>query len=373
MNSHSMFQKNRCAGFSLIGVMVASTLAVGLLFATISISNILAKQQLRASVTFQSEQIRRDMYSLLNHNSAWDQTIRNAGNSRANGPALNCLIPSGTPCTNNGLDLGNPGALPITNQRINVLTDSSGTIRYNLTSQNNGFSIQGNACANFVAPPGNGRDSCPLQFTVTWSAICDTSCINPQVRFNITPVYNPSPLPARRVAFNASAYGARGFRGTEGRTVRIIGMVEDPGGPPGTPGARTVNAGAQQTIDVPSLGNPNTTIPFTVNSPLDIFSVSASARVIFPGVENNAELSVKIFIGTGTCTNPLLGDVKYYSIAYQSDPPPGAANMQAAGSGSLLISGLQAGNYTLALCNWASQAGNRIFIWGRQLSLYQFD
>lgn len=204
MSPSTKFQQ----GFSLVGTLIAVAI-VGILAAGLtSLMTMSLRQQAQSNLTFQIDQIRKNLTATLNNSSAWSATVN--GNSSPAGSGLDC-IKNSTPCTANGSDLGSGGA-PLSDVAINKVFDSSGSLVLDLTSSGSGFTPRGETCSNFDSTPGAGNDSCPLRFNLTWSAICNSSCVNPGVRLSLVPQYNPSST--TRFPFNPANYSSVFFQGS---------------------------------------------------------------------------------------------------------------------------------------------------------------
>ncbi len=200
----------KSTGQSLLSIMGLFALLGGLMVGILNFTKILTKQRLQSTGTFQADVTRRNLLSVLNNSKAWNQTIALASNNRTSGSALDCLKDK-TPCTTNGTDLSG-GGVAISDYPIHVVSDAAGQTYYDTTSSSRGFTMEGAPCTSFVAPPAAGNDSCPLRFNVKWSAVCAGSCVNPQVKLSIEPIYNPGTNSSRKIAFNASNYGANVMR-----------------------------------------------------------------------------------------------------------------------------------------------------------------
>lgn len=234
INSDSLSLSSN-VGMTLVEVMVAIGISGIVLTAIMSLSNLSLKQQYQSNLTFQADLFRKNLVLLINNSDAWKNTIAATANSApytvggtpytapptssaTDPPGLNCLIGSGSPCTNNGKDLtASPAGTAISGMKILQILDNKGVLFYDTTSNTKGLSPQGTACNGFVAPsippapPTPGNDNCPLRFDISWTAVCGTSCVNPQVQIHIQAVYNPA-TSSRTVAFNPANYSATFFQ-----------------------------------------------------------------------------------------------------------------------------------------------------------------
>jgi prepilin-type N-terminal cleavage/methylation domain-containing protein len=227
---HLIELKSSSAGFSLIEVLVAMGIVGVLLAALMSAGTISLKQQKQSNITFQADVERRGIMKLINDPTAWGNTLLDANNSSSCGTSsstcnpLNCLL---TPANCYSGQGGN----------IYVLRDASaggGAIAYDWLGSD-GLTMQGTHCTTFAAPPNAGHDECPLQFQITWKAICSqpngTACGSAKVlpQISIRPIFNPNSA-ANTVAFNPANYSAIFYQGADSLNCTWInnafGLVE---------------------------------------------------------------------------------------------------------------------------------------------------
>ena len=192
------------AGFSIVQVLMASALMGLVALGVASLMRSAQKGQAQSNVAFHADMTRRSLGAVLSHPDAWAKTAADPRNSRASSSALDCLA-SGTPCTEDGADLG-AGGKPVQNYPVNVVLDASGGVVFDASSPSKGVSAQGVPCDGFKAPPASGNDACPLRFEIAWSALCGASCVGPQIKIQVKAVYNPGSIEAR-ASINPANYG----------------------------------------------------------------------------------------------------------------------------------------------------------------------
>ena len=190
----------------------------------ISMLQISAKQQLQATLTFQAQQIEKNLVKLLNDPNAWKYTF--AANA-ANGSTYMACIQNNQPCTTSGQEPINGGVAvgtgattdhPELGAPIYKIMDQTNLQVYDLTANTTGFAPTGKSCATWVDAPGvPTNNNCPLKFKITWMAKCNGaggSCVSPVVHIFIRAWYNPDPK--LRVTFNAANYSTDFYQGSDG-------------------------------------------------------------------------------------------------------------------------------------------------------------
>jgi prepilin-type N-terminal cleavage/methylation domain-containing protein len=198
-------------GFSLIEVLISLAIMTALTIGIFSLATLPLRIQKQSNMTFQADILRRSIVSALNSPKSWQATVTDPRNNRTSKAMLDCVptnapgnVQAGYLCTTDGItDI--PAGTPITARAINVVVDAAGGTVYDASKPNYGLSPQGLICKTFVDPKnGPGDDNCPLRFNVFWSAICSTTCVNPQIQLQVVAVFNPGVN--TRVPFNTANY-----------------------------------------------------------------------------------------------------------------------------------------------------------------------
>lgn len=199
------------SGIGLVETVIVIGIMGVIMAGVVSLGTVMMRMQGQSNLTFQADASRRAIVTALNGAASWKQTVMDPQNNRVNGPALDCIatiapgpIQPGGSCTTTGAALG-PGSPAITNQPIRRVLDASGGIVHDATQPTMGLSAQGARCNTFPS------ETCPLRFTVLWSALCSAgSCVNPQPQLQIVAQYDPGGA-ANRIAFNPANYGTQPF------------------------------------------------------------------------------------------------------------------------------------------------------------------
>ncbi len=178
-------------GFSTLEILVGGTLLAIVMGGLLKFGNLLNKQQLQSSTTFQISQVSRLFVNAVQNGAAWDKTLHDATNGN-----MACLV-NETDCTGQG------GMIQV--------DDVTGTalMGYGGTSPTAGFGSDGQPCNQFAEPPAPGNDSCPYRVEVKWEPICPpsgTPCVNPQVKVVGSWKHNAATA-KRTIAFNGANYG----------------------------------------------------------------------------------------------------------------------------------------------------------------------
>lgn len=199
----------------LIAIVILSVVSVGI---TRLFSSSL-KLQLRSNTTSSLDSLKRDFISYVNNDSAWQYTVADAVNAN-----MACLKNS-LACTHNGNSTtGSPAGIPLSSQPFRLRDAANGIVYDAVTDPTAGYTMNGSPCTGFSS---SGNDSCPIQYTLTWSAICTGSCINPQIRVSARLDFQPSSA-SRNLALNRDNYSAEFIRGVAspvGGSVGTAGRV----------------------------------------------------------------------------------------------------------------------------------------------------
>jgi prepilin-type N-terminal cleavage/methylation domain-containing protein len=168
------------SGMTLIEVMISVAISAIVILASISIGNMTNNIQSQNNFSFQADMIRRNMVSMVLSESAWQNTI-------SHDSGMGCLATGAT-------SLCSPYN---TTRTITTLYDGSNQpVFYVNSAGGQGFNTDGTRCTS-TSP------LCPLTYKVEWTPMCKdaASCLNPQVRVDITATYTP---PSGAAAANKS-------------------------------------------------------------------------------------------------------------------------------------------------------------------------
>lgn len=181
-------------GFSLIEILIATSVLGMLAMGVITTFQQLAKQQFRSNMAAQSDVFRRNMIAHLQNEQAWQRTMNDAANT-----SMACLRNS-TSCTGAG------GPFRLRDSQNGMVYDA-------MTSPTAGLTADGRPCNTFNAVDGD--DVCLLRMELSWTPICSGTCMSPQVQVRGGVRYKPQSK-QRTIAFNTENYSFTMIRNVAG-------------------------------------------------------------------------------------------------------------------------------------------------------------
>jgi len=189
-------------GYSIMEVMVASAIFIGVLGGFGYMLSQTSRHQTESAALHQLHLLRQQMAEAVADDGAWSRTEE----APANASGMSCLR-NGTPCTVDG----SWGAAPLTNRPF-ALYNSNGDLLFDSLPAANGLDRNGRPCAAFN-PAGN--DACPYRYELRWSAVCPLNeCVAPQIVVSADLTYAPVNL---RSPINPAAHSlAAIFRSSAG-------------------------------------------------------------------------------------------------------------------------------------------------------------
>ncbi|MFP5520676.1 MAG: hypothetical protein ACLGGX_12285 [Bdellovibrionia bacterium] len=165
---------------SLINNKGITLTQVLVMMSVISISSVAILNLMESQKNVQTEMnvkttlmtLRQNILGTIGNHYAWSQT-------RTKNFTMQCLSPSQPYCN------------PNSSQRaLLALYDSSGTLLYDSTDPQNGFTLSGQACNTYSV---NGNDNCPIRIDIEWRGACAAvPCADMEDMIHINFAYSPS-------------------------------------------------------------------------------------------------------------------------------------------------------------------------------------
>lgn len=172
-------------GFSLVQTLVVIGIITVLWTVVIELLNQVQKSQYEILMKSTVLSVKNSILANVSSGGAWAQTVTAQ-------PSLKCANNTDPYCN------GAPASKDI------IVYDSSGSVVFDSTNPNNGFTVNGMKCNSFDSVAGS--DSCPIGVKVRWRALCSNAlCQSQQDLVSVQFDYHPSST-ARNVAFNAFNY-----------------------------------------------------------------------------------------------------------------------------------------------------------------------
>ena len=221
-------KKKNSLGFTLIEAMIAAGLSSVVVLSSFKLIDNLNKTNSNSSISFQANQIRRDVVALLQNPTGWHNTLWGANNSTT----FACLI-NYTDCAAQVPNPANNGPSVSSNTSANYYSSSvtgafdvyntAAAVYYQSSTTTKGFTLTGAQCNTWSGTPfvaGGGTNEagttttsslCPFRLVLWWVPICPTTtgkCISPTVHIMGYMLYTPSTNDKQhQVAFNPGNYG----------------------------------------------------------------------------------------------------------------------------------------------------------------------
>ncbi|MGE3758438.1 MAG: Tfp pilus assembly protein FimT/FimU, partial [Pseudobdellovibrionaceae bacterium] len=180
-------------GFTLIEIVTTLAVLSAVTLTSGSVVMMSGKIQNSAMSRVQIDLFQRELIRHIQSDNSWERTLM----GELNAHALDCLYHE-TACEVQGR--------AIENQRFAVY-EPGGQLFYDGSSDNSGLTEKGEKCSAFSQ---EGNDSCPYQFRVMWSAVCQPgNCVKPQIKITTTFHYSPKNL---KQNINPGAYSTTFFK-----------------------------------------------------------------------------------------------------------------------------------------------------------------
>lgn len=177
-----MNQNNK--GFSLIEMMVVVAIASIVGLGVISMTEYLNKERARANFLMSIQQVRQQLYGLVEDKDSWAKIYENADNTIFN-------------CIKNG-----PNCATDTSGFVKVV-DQAGVVVYDPSTE--GYTFGGKKCLLAA-----GADMCPVQFEIKSNLMCATAtCIEPSVKTLGKVVIRSN---SNNFPINTESYGFESYR-----------------------------------------------------------------------------------------------------------------------------------------------------------------
>ena len=193
-------------GVTLIEILIA--LGVGAILLTFAMFPIVTSMKARNQVQTLGwlDQKRTELLKTLQDDLAWQNILNHA----AENPTMACL---GNPLT--GIPPTSCAAFRDTQERVTVF-DKFDKVLNDSRNLAAGFTPRGEPCGTYDAIAGS--DECPYRITVSWTALCRTDCVAPEVRLQASFFYRPGPTTDTQ--FNANKFTFRLYRGPNAANVQ---------------------------------------------------------------------------------------------------------------------------------------------------------
>ena len=154
-------------GLTLIELLIATGVLAVALMLIANMAMQLTSISHKTTEKTEIESFRKQIINTVTDPNAWAQTYTSGTSGQYAGGNMGCILNNTTSC-------------PAGQMQPFALLDGAGNLVYDGLSASEGFTPLGLRCTTFDT--NNATSNCFYHYALTWTAVCNGSCINPVVK-----------------------------------------------------------------------------------------------------------------------------------------------------------------------------------------------